>query len=100
MPPDKPFRRLTLRELTSHAEKCSHTLIDHLQRAVLAEISDFRDLSRPVRRRTHYPTLFAIQNALHKLLATTAEAQKLADMLHEQMEEIKERAKREKLNRV
>jgi hypothetical protein len=100
MPSDKPFRRLTLRELTSHAEKCSHALIDHLQKTLLAEVSDFRDLSRPVRRRTHYPTLFSVQNALQSLLATTADAQKLANVLHEQLEEIKERAQREKSNRV
>jgi hypothetical protein len=100
MPSDKPFRRLTLRELTSQSEKCSHALIDHLQKAMLTQFSDFRDLSRPVRRRTHYPTLFAVQNALNTLLATNTEAQKLANELYEQLEEIKDRAKREKSNRV
>jgi hypothetical protein len=100
MPSDKPFRRLTLRELTSHAEKCSHVLSDHVRNTVLQQISEFRDLSRPVRRRTHYPTLFAVHNALQNLLATAAETMKLANDLHDQFEEIKDRAQREKLNRV
>jgi hypothetical protein len=100
MASDKPFRRLSLRELASHAEKSSHALISLLQSTVLAQVSEFRDLSRPVRRRTHYPTLFAVHNALQTLLATSTEAQKLANDLHEQLEELKERAQREKLNRV
>jgi len=66
----------------------------------LAQISDFRDLSRPVRRRTHYPTLFSLQNALKTLAASNEAAQKLADDLREQMEEIRDRAQREKVNRV
>jgi hypothetical protein len=100
MADDKPFRRLTLRDLITHAEKGTRALADHLNLTALAQISDFRDLSRPVRRRTHYPTLAAVDNALKSLLATASKAQAMADELQEQFEEIRERAKRERVNRL
>src|SRR5262245_61134582 len=83
MVPDKQVKRMTLRQLLTHAEKCCRDLIEHVQTNVLNRVSDFRDLSRPVRRRSHYPTLLAVQNALKKLVETHAEAQALADYLTE-----------------
>jgi hypothetical protein len=100
MPLEKPARRMTLRQLLTHAEKCSRDLIEHLQTTLMSQVSDFRDLSRPVRRRSHYPTLVAVQNALKKLLAAREEAKVLADYLHEQLEAIREHAKRERVNRM
>ena len=46
-----------------------------------AQVSDFRDLSRPVRRRSHYPTMLALGNALKKLVAAGVEADVLANYL-------------------
>jgi len=59
---EKPVRRMTLRQQLTHAEKCSRDIIEHLQGSLLPSISDVRDLSRPVRRRSHYPTLLAQLN--------------------------------------
>jgi hypothetical protein len=97
---DKPSRRMTLRQLLTHAEKCSRDLIEHLQGTLLLQVSDFRDLSRPVRRRSHYPTLLAVQNALKKLKAANSQIQTIADYLQEQLNEIREHAKRERVNRM
>jgi hypothetical protein len=97
---DNPIRRLTLRQLTAQAEKSGRFLLEHLQTSLLTQVSEFRDLSRPVRRRTHYPTLFAVQNALKTLSTAAARAQILADELHTQLDEIRERAMKEKVNRV
>jgi hypothetical protein len=96
---DKPARRMTLRQLLTHSEKCSRDLIEHLHSTLLAQVSDFRDLSRPVRRRSHYPTLVALQNALKKVVAAREEAVALANYLYEQMEAIRDHAKRERLGR-
>ena len=100
MPIEKAPRRMTLRQLLTHAEKCSRDLIEHLQTSFVMQVSDFRDLSRPVRRRSHYPTLVAVHNALKKLLAAHAETENLANYLHEQMETIREHAMRERVNRL
>jgi hypothetical protein len=97
---DKSARRMTLRQLLTHSEKCTRDLIEHLNTAVLPQVSDFRDLSRPVRRRSHYPTMVAVQNALKKLIAAGLQAHTLADYLQEQLDLIREHAKRERVNRL
>lgn len=95
-----PGRRMTLRELMTHAEKCSRDLEDHYKATFLVRFSEFRDLSRPIRRRSHYPTMLALQNALKKLEEVSGEAQKMGEYLYEQLAEIREHARREQRNRV
>jgi hypothetical protein len=98
--PEKPGRRMTLRELMTHAEKCSRDLTEHYRATFLIRLSEFRDLSRPIRRRSHYPTMLALQNALKKIAEANGEAQKLGDYLYEQLAEIREHARREQRNKV
>lgn len=100
MPPEKTGRRMTLREQMTHAEKCSRDLMEHYRATFLVRLSEFRDLSRPIRRRSHYPTMLAMQNALRKLLEAGEEAQKMGDYLYEQLAEIREHARREQRGRV
>ena len=64
---DQSFRRMTLRQLLTHSEKCARDLIEHFHATVMPSVADFRDLSRPVRRRSHYPAMLALMNALNKL---------------------------------
>ncbi len=97
---ERPARRMTLRQLLTHAEKCARDLLEHLQTTVMTHVSDFRDLSRPVRRRSHYPKMLAVSNALKKLLAAGAEAEVLANYLQEQLLDIREHARRERINRM
>ncbi len=99
MKDDKPVRRMTLRQLLTHSEKCCRDLVEHFQSNVLNRVNDFRDLSRPVRRRSHYPTLVAMQNALNKLLEAATEAEVLSDYLHEHLQAIHEHASRERVSR-
>jgi hypothetical protein len=96
----EPVRRMTLRQMLTHSEKCARDLIEHCQAALLPNISDFRDLSRPVRRRSHYPTMVAINNALHKLLEATEEATTMVDHLAEHLLVIRDHAKRERVSRL
>jgi hypothetical protein len=100
MPVERPARRMTLRQQLTHSEKCARDLFEYFQNTILPRMTDFRDLSRPVRRRSHYPTLLALMNALKKLQEAGAEADSLADYLLEQMQEIREHAKRERVNRL
>jgi hypothetical protein len=99
METNRPGRRLTLRQLLTHVEKCSRDLIEHCQATLLTDISDLRDLSRPVRRRSHYPTMLAVQNSVKKLAEANEEAKVLVDYLQEQLQEIREHARRERVNR-
>jgi hypothetical protein len=91
---------MTLRQLLTHSEKCSRDLIEQINGSFVPRVTDFRDLSRPVRRKSHYPTLVAVINALNKLEQATVELDAKAEYLFEQMQAIREHAQREKINRV
>jgi hypothetical protein len=97
---NRPVRRMTLRQVMTHAEKCSRDLIEHCQSSLLTCLADLRDLSRPVRRRSHYPTMIALQNALRNYVTATDEALATCQHLDEQLQEIREAALRERVNRV
>ena len=73
------------------AEKGSRDLKE-LYRTDLAVCWDFREVSRPVRRRSGYPTMQAVRNTLNKLREVREEAAKLTAHLYEQIQEIRERA--------
>jgi hypothetical protein len=91
---------MTLRQLLTHSEKFTRDLIEHVQAALLNQLSDFRDLSRPVRRRSHYPTMVAVQNALRKLCQSGEETLRMLDQLEEELAEIRDHAKRERASRI
>jgi hypothetical protein len=96
---EKPSRRMTLRQLLTHSEKCTRDLIEHVQASFLSNVSDFRDLNRPVRRRSHYPTLVALANAQNKVQQASEEPSTMANYLLERLQEIREHARKERLNR-
>jgi hypothetical protein len=81
------------------AEKRTRDLINHLHIIWLARAADLRDLSRPVRRRSHYPTVVALLHAIEKLVQTNQEAQAQLEFLAQELEEIRDHARRERLNR-
>jgi hypothetical protein len=96
---DKLYRRLPLRDLMTDAEKRARDLVDHFTTGWFAHATDLRDLSRPVRRKSHYPTLSALLNSVNKIVAASREADEMLAYLGRQLEEIREHARRERLNR-
>ncbi|MGL4553512.1 MAG: hypothetical protein ACRC33_20290 [Gemmataceae bacterium] len=95
----KPYRRLPLRELMTDAEKRSRDVADNLNNGLLLKVADLRELSRPVRKKSHFPTLLALRNSMHKLIELTAEGEELIDYLERQLTEIRDHARRERFNR-
>src|SRR5437016_4848442 len=79
MPGNPNVRRMTLRQLLTSAEKCAHDLAEQLQTTMLSRVTDCRDLTRPVRRRSHYPTFVAVVNALNRLHQSDDEVEVLVD---------------------
>ncbi len=92
-------RRMTLRQLLTSAEKCAGDLAQQLQSTLLSRATDCRDLTRPIRRRSHYPTLIALSNAVIRLQQADEEVEVLVDYLLEQMEAIREAARKERIRR-
>ena len=68
---ERPQHRMTLRQLMTHSEKVVRDLLEHLNTVLLPREQDFRDLSRPIRHRSHYPTLLALHNALENCARAT-----------------------------
>jgi C4-dicarboxylate-specific signal transduction histidine kinase len=99
MTQEKPYRRLPLRDLLTDAEKRSRDLAEHIGNTLVARLTDLRDLSRPLRRKSHYPTLLALHNSLLKALEGDQETVEQLDYLERQLVEIQEHARRERLNR-
>lgn len=93
------LRRLPLRQLLTSCDKTTRDLHELIHTDYLPRVSDARDLSRPVRRRSHYPTMTSLQNGLHRLQETAAKVQKLATSLQEHLDVIRDHAQREKVNR-
>jgi hypothetical protein len=96
---ERPVRRMTLRQQLTHSEKCTRDLAEHVQGTLLPGIADIRDLSRPVRRRSHYPTMVSVLNALKKLQQTGSQTMEKLEYLQEQLQEIREHARRERVSR-
>jgi hypothetical protein len=96
---ERSFRRLPLRDLMTDAEKRVRDLHEHFNVTWLARVADLRDLSRPIRKRSHYPTLHALQNALQKTVETNDETRRLVDYLVQELTAILEHARREQLER-
>ncbi len=95
MPLEKPIRRLPLRDLLTDAEKRTRDLFTHLHTTWLARAADLRELSRPVRRRSHFPTVLALQNAIAKMNQTCQETDDMVETLFRELEEIRQHAHKE-----
>jgi len=100
MPLGRPLRRLPLRDLLTDSEKRARDLIEQVHVTFLARAADLRELSRPVRKRSHFPTVHALVNAMQKLLQTGQETDDLISYLFQELEEIRDHAKRELSRRV
>jgi len=95
----KPGRRVPLRQLLTQTQKCAQDLGEQLHTTLQLRITDFRDLTRPIRRRSNYPTVLTVLNALSKLEQATEETNRLCTFLMQQLEELRDHANRERINR-
>jgi hypothetical protein len=96
---DKPLRRLPLRQLLTNCDKCTRDLLEQVQTHFLARLNDCRELTRPVRRRTHYPTVVSLQNGLRRLKEASDQMNNLATSLLDHLDAVREHGQKEKLQR-
>ncbi len=85
-------RRMPLRQLLTHSEKITRDLVESLRVTLGARLAEYRDLSRPVRRRSSYPSMVSMANGLRKVHEAAEEIQQLAEYLAERLEEIRQHA--------
>jgi hypothetical protein len=96
---EKTLRRLPLRQLLASSDKTARELAEMVHTHLMPRVLDFRDLTRPVRRKSHYPTMVAFQNGLRRLAEANDQLQALINVLQEHLDAIRDHAQREKLNR-
>jgi len=97
---ERSVRRLPLRDLLADAEKRTRTLLEHFHVTWNDGASELRELSRPVRKRTHFPTLGALRVSLERLLQIGQETVAMIELLTQELEEISLHAQRERQNRM
>jgi hypothetical protein len=93
-------RRMPLRQLLTHSEKCARDMIEQLKATVGPALAEFRDLSRPVRRRSQYPTMRTMSNSLRKVEKAGDEVHQLAEYLLERLKEIAKHGQREQAREI
>jgi hypothetical protein len=86
---DRQLRRLPLRQLMTHSLKDAHDLAEQLRTDLGPLLSEFRTLSRPNRKRSSYPTMTAMRNALAKVRRASEEMQRMTQQMEECLQEIK-----------
>ena len=99
MSSEKPLRRLPLRQLLASSDKVSRELHELVQTHFVQRVADARDLSRPVRRRSHYPSMISLRNALRRLTEAHDQVQNLMGSLHDHLDAIRDHAQREQTAR-
>jgi C4-dicarboxylate-specific signal transduction histidine kinase len=93
------YRRLPLRDLITDAEKRARDVAENLQTNLTARLNDLNDLSRTVRKKSHFPTLVALHNSLEAAQEAAREADEILAYLERQLGEIRDHAQRERFNR-
>jgi hypothetical protein len=96
---DKSLRRLPLRQVLASSDRTTRELAELVNTHLLPRVADFRDLTRPVRRKSHYPTMVAFQNGLRRLTEANDRLSALVAQLQEHLDAIRDHAQREKVNR-
>src|SRR5476651_784168 len=96
---DKSLRRLPLRQLLASSDKAARELAELVHTHLMPRVVDFRDLTRPVRRKSQYPTMIAFANGLRRMTQANDQLQTLIEVLQEHLDAIREHAQREKLTR-
>ncbi|MSQ94574.1 MAG: hypothetical protein EXR98_08450 [Gemmataceae bacterium] len=96
---EKTLRRLPLRQLLASSDRTARELAELVHTHLMPRVLDFRDLTRPVRRKSHYPTMVAFHNGLRRLVEANDQMQAIISVLHEHLGAIRDHAQREKINR-
>jgi translation initiation factor 2B subunit (eIF-2B alpha/beta/delta family) len=96
---EKSLRRLPLRQVLAGSERTTRELAEMLESQMLPRVADFRDLTRPVRRKSQYPAMVSLQNGVRRLTEANDHLTALVAQLHEHLDAIRDHAQREKVNR-
>lgn len=96
---ERPIQRMTLREVLTHASKVTHDVVELANKTFQGRIDDLADVSRPTRRKSHYPAVGVLQNSVHRYAETSNELVKLLIFLEEHFQAIRDQVNRARSER-
>lgn len=96
---DRPIERMTLRELLTHASKLTHEVSEKANTTLQTRLGDLHDLSRPTRRKSQYPSVVSLQNAVTRHAESARELRALVASLEEHLQAIRAQANRARFER-
>jgi hypothetical protein len=94
------FERMTLRQLLSSASKVTRELADLSNKDYQSRLADLHDLSRPTRRRSHFPSILSLSNSVAHHGETAQQLLDAIDVLEEHIVRIREQARLARLERL
>jgi hypothetical protein len=97
---DKPLRRMTLHELLNTASRSLRELFEQARGDFARHVSDCRDLSRPVRGRSRYPSFIALHNAIRRVEEAQEENQQRYEALLKQLRMVRKVARKQVTERA
>jgi hypothetical protein len=95
---EKPLSRLSLRQLLTSTDKTSREMAELVYTHFVPRVSDFRDLTRPVRRKSQYPSMVAFHNGLRRLVEAHDQLDGLIRQMQEHLEAIRDLGQRARTN--
>ena len=97
--PNVPIQRMTLRQLMTHAEKLARDVNEYVTSDLLTKLSDLHELSRPVRRKSQYPTIATLRNSVQHVDESLEGLLKLMATVQEHLDAITQQAQRSRTSR-
>ncbi len=93
------LERMSLRQLLGQAEKLTREVGETALTQYQTKLNEVHDLSRPVRRKSSYPTVVSLLNSVHRLTLTSKDLLKTMALMEEFLGAIRELAQKERAAR-
>ena len=91
---------MTLRDLLTHTEKMTRDVIETVHGQYMPKVTEFRELSRPARKKSQYPTLLGLDHAAQRVEVAVTDLRGLMKSVEENVAAIAERIRKERLERM
>jgi hypothetical protein len=100
MPTEKPLRRMTLHDLLKSVSRSARELTEQTRGDFVGHLSDCRELSRPARARSRYPSFIAFYNAFRRIEEAQEENQERYQTLLKQLRMVRKVARKQVAERA
>jgi len=96
---ERSLDRLPLRQILSQASRLAHDIAEIANKTFQNRLNDLHELSRPARKKSHFPTVVALQNGVAHYGESSKELLDLLKSLDEHLQAIREQANRARIER-